>query len=114
MFFLILLLFALAICCCKSSAGAAPAGTKIDFSSLDTHHPPKVSGTLYLPKTLPVLFPPSFGSRTMGIDQRGDFIANRSSARGSEYSKSTSRPGFTGAPWTGQVPTLFCRWHSRR
>jgi dienelactone hydrolase len=68
-----LLLFALAICCCKSSAGAAPAGTKIDFSSLDTHHPPKVSGTLYLPENASSPVPAVVLIHgTMGIDQRGE------------------------------------------
>ena len=69
----LLLLFALALCCCKSAAGAAPAGTKIDFSSLDTHHPPKVSGTLYLPENASSPVPAVVlihGS--MGIDQRGE------------------------------------------
>jgi dienelactone hydrolase len=32
------------------SAGASPAGTKIEFSSLDKNQPYKVSGTLYMPE----------------------------------------------------------------
>src|ERR1039458_4480604 len=32
------------------SAGASPAGTRINFSSLDKNQPYKVSGTLYMPE----------------------------------------------------------------
>jgi dienelactone hydrolase len=53
--------------------GASPAGTRIDFSSLDTHHPYKVSGTLYLPENaaspVPVVV---LVHGTLGIDQRGE------------------------------------------
>jgi dienelactone hydrolase len=56
------------------SAGASPAGTTINFSSLDKNQSYKVSGTLYMPesKTSPcpaiVLI-----HGTMGIDSRGEF-----------------------------------------
>jgi dienelactone hydrolase len=55
------------------AAGASPAGTKINFSSLDTGHAYKVSGTLYLPEnaTHPVPAIVMVHS-TMGIDQRGE------------------------------------------
>jgi dienelactone hydrolase len=53
--------------------GTAAAGTKIDFSSLDTRHPYKVSGTLYLPENAsgpaPVVV---LIHGTLGIDQRGE------------------------------------------
>ena len=53
--------------------GASPAGTRIDFSSFDTHHPYKVSGTLYLPENaaspVPVVV---LVHGTLGIDQRGE------------------------------------------
>jgi dienelactone hydrolase len=53
--------------------GASPAGTRIDFSSLDTHHPYKVAGTLYLPENaaspVPVVV---LVHGTLGIDQRGE------------------------------------------
>jgi dienelactone hydrolase len=52
---------------------AAPAGTKIDFSSLDTHHPIKVSGTLYLPANASSPVPAVvLVHGTLGIDQRGE------------------------------------------
>jgi len=51
--------------------GAASAGTRIDFSSLDTSHADKVSGTLYVPEKTPcpaiILI-----HGTMGIDDRGE------------------------------------------
>jgi dienelactone hydrolase len=56
------------------SIGAAPAGTKIDFSSLDASQPYKVSGTLYLPETgrspCPAVV---LVHGTAGIDSRGTF-----------------------------------------
>ena len=58
---------------CVASAGAAPAGTKIAFSSLDTHHPYKVSGTLYLPENAASPVPAVVLIHgTLGIDQRGE------------------------------------------
>jgi len=54
-------------------ARAASAGTRIDFSSLDTEHPYKVSGTLYLPENAPGAVPAVLLVHgTMGIDQRGE------------------------------------------
>ena len=54
------------------SAGASPAGTKIDFSSLDPGHPYKVSGTLYLPESASSPVPAIvLVHGTMGIDRRG-------------------------------------------
>src|ERR1035437_401344 len=54
-------------------AGAAVAGTKIDFSSLDTHHLYKVSGTLYLPENASSPVPAVVLIHgTTGIDQRGE------------------------------------------
>ena len=56
-----------------ASAGATSAGTKIDFSSLDTHHPFKVSGTLYLPQNAASPVPAIvLVHGTLGIDQRGE------------------------------------------
>jgi len=58
---------------CVASAGAASAGTKIDFSSLDTRHPYKVSGTLYLPESASSPVPAIvLVHGTLGIDQRGE------------------------------------------
>jgi len=55
------------------SAGATSAGTKIDFSSLDTGHPHNVSGTLYLPENAPGPVPAIVMIHgTTGIDQRGE------------------------------------------
>ena len=54
-------------------AAASSAGTKIDFSSLDTNHPVKVSGTLYLPENAPGPVPVVVMVHgTTGIDQRGE------------------------------------------
>jgi len=56
-----------------AAAGAAPAGTKIDFASLDTRHPYKVSGTLYLPENAASPVPAVvLVHGTLGIDQRGE------------------------------------------
>jgi dienelactone hydrolase len=58
---------------CVATAGASSAGTKIDFSSLDTHHPYKVSGTLYLPENASSPVPAVVLIHgTTGIDQRGE------------------------------------------
>jgi len=55
------------------SAGASPAGTKIEFSSLDTSQSFKVSGTLYLPENASRPVPAIVMLHsTMGIDQRGE------------------------------------------
>ncbi|MFI5096763.1 MAG: dienelactone hydrolase family protein [Candidatus Acidiferrales bacterium] len=54
-------------------AAASSAGTKIDFSSLDTNHPVNVSGTLYLPENAPGPVPAIVMIHgTTGIDQRGE------------------------------------------
>src|ERR1035437_7406291 len=54
-------------------AAATSAGTKIDCSSLDTHQPYKVSGTLYLPENASSPVPAILLIHgTMGIDQRGE------------------------------------------
>lgn len=54
-------------------AAASSAGTKIDFSSLDTNHPVNVSGTLYLPENAPGPVPVVVMIHgTTGIDQRGE------------------------------------------
>jgi dienelactone hydrolase len=54
-------------------AGATSAGTKIDFSSLDTDHPHNVSGTLYLPENASSPVPAIvLVHGTTGIDQRGE------------------------------------------
>ncbi len=54
-------------------AAASSTGTKIDFSSLDTSHPYKVSGTLYLPANTSSPVPAIvLVHGTMGIDQRGE------------------------------------------
>jgi len=56
------------------SAGPSPAGTRIDFSSLDKSHPLKVSGTLYLPENTSSPVPAIVMVHgTEGIDQRGEF-----------------------------------------
>jgi dienelactone hydrolase len=55
-------------------AGATSAGTKIDFSSLDTSQPYKVSGTLYLPGNAPGPVPAVvLVHGTTGIDMRNEF-----------------------------------------
>jgi len=55
-------------------AEASSAGTKIDFSSLDTNHPYKVSGTLYLPENASSPVPAIILVHgTEGIDVRGEF-----------------------------------------
>lgn len=55
------------------SVAAASGGTKIGFSSLDTQHPHKVSGTLYLPENASSPAPAIVLIHgTMGIDQRGE------------------------------------------
>jgi len=55
-------------------AKASSAGTKIDFSSLDTGHPHKVSGTLYLPENASSPVPAIvLVHGTEGIDVRGEF-----------------------------------------
>ena len=54
-------------------AAASSAGTKINFSSLDTRQPYKVSGTLYLPENASSSVPAIVLIHgTMGIDQRGE------------------------------------------
>lgn len=54
------------------SVGASSAGTAIDFSSLDTGHPHKLSGTLYLPENASSPAPTIVLIHgTTGIDQRG-------------------------------------------
>src|ERR1017187_6272158 len=54
-------------------AAASSTGTKIDFSSLDTRQPYKVSGTLYLPENASSPVPAIVLIHgTMGIDQRGE------------------------------------------
>jgi dienelactone hydrolase len=56
-----------------AAAGASSAGTKMDFSSLDTHHPYKVSGTLYLPQNASSPVPAIvLVHGTLGMDQRGE------------------------------------------
>jgi uncharacterized protein len=53
---------------------AFPAGTTINFASLDTKHPNKLSGTLYLPENHPGPCPAMVVVHgTMGIDARGAF-----------------------------------------
>jgi dienelactone hydrolase len=53
-------------------AGASYAGTRIDFSSLDTNQPYKVSGTLYLPENTSSPCPAIVLIHgTVGIDARG-------------------------------------------
>jgi len=55
-------------------AGATPIGREIGFSSLDKHHPLKVSGTLYLPENSSGPSPAVVVVHgTMGIDSRGAF-----------------------------------------
>jgi dienelactone hydrolase len=56
------------------AVGASSAGTRIDFSSLDTNQPYKVSGTLYLPDNASAPFPAVVLCHgTTGIDVRGKF-----------------------------------------
>lgn len=56
------------------SVGASPAGTTINFSSLDKNHPHNVLGTLYLPKKSSSPCPAIvLVHGTMGIDSRGAF-----------------------------------------
>ena len=56
-----------------SPAGATSAGTKINFSSLDTNHVYNVSGTLYLPENATGPVPAIVLIHgTTGIDQRGE------------------------------------------
>jgi dienelactone hydrolase len=56
-----------------TSAAAATAGARIDFSSLDIRHPAKVSGTLYLPQNVSHPVPAIVLIHgTLGIDQRGE------------------------------------------
>src|SRR5208337_200825 len=58
---------------CVLRAGATSAGTKIDFSSLDTGHPRNVSGTLYVPENASAPVPAIVMVHgTTGIDQRGE------------------------------------------
>ncbi len=54
-------------------AGASSPGTTIAFSSLDTGHPRKVSGTLYVPENASAPVPAIvLVHGTTGIDQRGE------------------------------------------
>jgi dienelactone hydrolase len=58
----------------SATAGAAPAGTRIDFSSLDASQPYKVSGTLYFPAKAANPTPAVvIVHGTTGIDMRGAF-----------------------------------------
>jgi dienelactone hydrolase len=67
--FAAILLFVLA-----AAAGAAPAGTRISFSSLDQSQPRTVSGTLYLPEKAASPSPAVvIVHGTTGIDMRGAF-----------------------------------------
>lgn len=67
-------LLAVAFLVVAGSSGAAPAGTKIQFSSLDKSQPLNVSGMLYLPENNPGRCPAVvIVHGTTGIDSRGGF-----------------------------------------
>lgn len=68
------LLLALVLAACAAPAGASPAGTAINFSSLDKKQPYKLSGTLYLPENPSAPCPAVvLVHGTLGIDARGAF-----------------------------------------
>ena len=89
-------------------AAASSAGTKIDFSSLDTAHPYKVSGTLYLPENVSSPVPAVvLVHGTMGIDMRGEFYRQPLLSAGIAIFEVDFKTGIYTTPMNRPKPEVF-------
>ncbi len=87
---------------------AVSAGTRIGFSSLDTEHPHKVSGTLYLPENTPNPVPAIVLIHgTAGIDTRGAFYRQSIVGAGIAIFEVDFKTGVYVGPATRPKPDTF-------
>jgi len=93
---------------CVLRAGATSAGTKIDFSSLDTGHPRNVSGTLYVPENASAPVPAIVMVHgTTGIDQRGELYRRPLLAAGIAIFEVDFKTGIYNGPMDRPKPDTF-------
>ena len=89
-------------------APAGAAGTKIEFASLDAHHPRKLSGTLYLPEGLAAPCPAVvIVHGTSGIDSRGTYYRDSILKAGIAILEVDFKTGIYSGPLTRPSPEAF-------